>query len=118
LFGFTANSRAATQGYDVFRRGERVRFYTTAGSVVDTTVAQLNFCMWLLRYKVLDWVCQNRDVVEKDMNKTLQQAREARLNGTRRRRSQLVRDVEPPVKVAKADRVLFFDAHTDDLNGV
>ena len=96
------------KGFDVFRRGNRVRFCTSHGEV-ETTVAQLNFCVWLMRYQVLEWIRQNHANVEQDMNTTLSQARRARLAGTRRKRSQLVPGKQLPVCISMTQRVLVFD---------
>jgi hypothetical protein len=97
------------KGFDVFRRGNRVRFSTSNGIEVETTVAQLNFCVWLMRHKVLDWIRENHAEVEQDMNMTLSQARRARLAGTRRKRSQLVPGKQLQVCISTTQRVLVFD---------
>jgi len=97
------------KGFDVFRRGNRVRFCTSSGVEVQTTVAQLNFCVWLMRNQVLCWIRQHHAAVEHDMNMTLSQARRARLAGTRRKRSQLVPGKQLPVCISTTQRVLVFD---------
>ena len=75
--------------FDVFRRGARV-FFTHNDCEIETTIAQLNFCAWLMRYNIINWIRENKKIVELDMNATLANAREQRAAGTRRKRAQLV----------------------------
>jgi hypothetical protein len=94
------------KGFDVFRRGARV-FFDHDGTEIETTTAQLNFFVWMIRYNVMDWICQHKNEVETDMNSTLSNARQQRAAGTRRKRSQLV---QAPSRVrisTKVRRIVF-----------
>jgi hypothetical protein len=94
------------KGFDVFRRGARV-YFDHNGTEIETTTAQLNFFVWMLRYNVIEWIRANKNDVESDMNSTLSNARRQRAAGTRRKRSQLV---QAPSRVrisTKVRRIVF-----------
>ena len=38
-----------------------------------TTVGQLNFFRWFIEKEILEYVTENRDIIETDMNKTLKE---------------------------------------------
>ena len=43
---------------------------------VETTIGQLNFFRWALENLVVEYICQNKDIIEKDMNKCLKKIKE------------------------------------------
>jgi hypothetical protein len=48
--------------FDIFRRGdEKITFDTGCDFTCDTTLAQLNFCRWLIKYDVLTYYEDNLD---------------------------------------------------------
>ena len=54
--------------FDPFCRRNRVRFYYKPNAYFKTTVGQLNFFKWALENHVIDYIRENLDAVEKDMN--------------------------------------------------
>ena len=38
------------------------------GTKIITTVGQLNFFRWVIKTKVLDWIINNQNLIEQDMN--------------------------------------------------
>lgn len=94
------------KGFDVFRRGARV-FFDHDGTEIETTTAQLNFFVWMVRYNVIEWIRANKNDVESDMNSTLSNARRQRAAGMRRKRSQLVQAPNRVRISTKVRRIVF-----------
>jgi len=60
---------------------------------VETTVGQLNFFRWALSNLVIDYILENKQDIEKDMNDSLQKIKEKggkkEKTGSRKKREQL-----------------------------
>lgn len=56
--------------FDPFCRRERINFYYTDTDFIVTTVGQLNFFRWAIKNKVIAYIQENIDEIEKDMNKS------------------------------------------------
>ena len=54
--------------FDPFSRGDRIPYFFEDSCVI-TTIGQLNFFRWFISKKILDWVIENRELIEEDMNK-------------------------------------------------
>jgi len=54
--------------FDPFCRWGRISIPYTKGKFIETTIGQLNFFKWALENKVIEYVEQNYDTIEKDMN--------------------------------------------------
>jgi len=57
--------------FDPFCRRERISFQVRGGEPFVTTVGQLNFFRWFIEKQILEYVTENREAIEKDMNITL-----------------------------------------------
>lgn len=57
--------------FDPFCRKRRIPFYYTNEKCLITTPGQLNFFKWALSNKVLDYVEEHFDEINKDMNRTI-----------------------------------------------
>lgn len=57
--------------FDPFCRRERIMFESRGVEAFMTTVGQLNFFRWFLEKGIYDYMTDNREVIEKDMNATL-----------------------------------------------
>ena len=57
--------------FDPFCRKRRIPFHYTNEKCLITTAGQLNFFRWALSNKVLDYVDQYFDEINKDMNETI-----------------------------------------------
>ena len=55
------------QQFDPFRRRDRVAFHYDAEQTVETTVGQLNFFRWMLQHKILLYVQENAEQIERAM---------------------------------------------------
>ena len=58
------------QQFDPFRRRERIIFEFENHHTIETTVGQLNFFRWAIESGVLQYVMDNKDVIETDMYNT------------------------------------------------
>jgi len=54
--------------FDPFCRWERISIPYKDGTYIETTIGQLNFFKWALENKVINYIEENYDVIEKDMN--------------------------------------------------
>jgi len=57
--------------FDPFCRRERIMFQARGVEAFVTTVGQLNFFRWFIEKQILEFVTENRETIEKDMNTTL-----------------------------------------------
>lgn len=54
--------------FDPFCRWERISIPYKDGTCIETTIGQLNFFKWALENKVVNYIEENYDTIEKDMN--------------------------------------------------
>lgn len=60
--------------FDPFCRRERINFYydiNNNNKYIETTVGQLNFFRWAIKNNVIEYIHDNIDDIEKDMNSSL-----------------------------------------------
>ncbi len=57
--------------FDPFCRRERINFIYGKGNELLTTVGQLNFFRWAIEHHVLDYINDNLEIIETDMNSSL-----------------------------------------------
>ena len=56
------------KNFDPFCRRERIDFYYNNDNFIVTTIGQLNFFRWAIQNKIIDYINDNIDDIEKDMN--------------------------------------------------
>ena len=54
--------------FDPFCRWDRISIPYKDGTCIETTIGQLNFFKWAIENKVVEYIDENYDVIEKDMN--------------------------------------------------
>lgn len=54
--------------FDPFCRWDRISIPYGNGTCIETTIGQLNFFKWAIENKVIDYIAENYDIIEKDMN--------------------------------------------------
>ncbi len=59
--------------FDPFCRRERILFQARGHEGFVTTVGQLNFFRWAIEKEIVGYISENRESIEKDMNKTLKE---------------------------------------------
>ena len=55
--------------FDPFCRWDRITIPYQEDSYIETTIGQLNFFRWYIENKIIDYIEQNLQHIEKDMNK-------------------------------------------------
>ena len=104
------------KNFDVFRRRFRIfLLISKEGTVekIETTCGQLNFMVWLVQYKIIDYCMQNKKFIEQDMIRTLQDAKEKLRNNERKRREHIT-EATCMVNVYKTQRNILFDNQYSD----
>lgn len=90
------------RGFDSFRRRERIYFEHTDGSgtVLESTVAQLNFLRWAEMYGIMEYVHKHKTLIEDDMMRTLSDSKRRRATdgGERKRRKRTELSQAPSTK--------------------
>jgi hypothetical protein len=56
------------QTFDPFCRWDRINVPYKNDKYIETTIGQLNFFMWAIENKVIDYIEENYETIEKDMN--------------------------------------------------
>lgn len=77
--------------FDPFCRRERINFYydhSDDSKFLETTVGQLNFFRWAIKHHVLDYISDNLDNIETDMNSSIRKVYSKKDGGGKRRRRQ------------------------------
>ena len=54
--------------FDSFCRWERITIPYDDEKIMETTIGQLNFFKWAIENKIVDYIVQNYDAIENDMN--------------------------------------------------
>ena len=54
--------------FDPFCRWERISIPYKNGTFIETTIGQLNFFKWAIENKIIDFIEENYEIIEKDMN--------------------------------------------------
>ncbi len=78
--------------FDPFCRRERIKFIVHGGKEVITTVGQLNFFRWAIENRILKYIQEHYDEIEKDMNDSLKdiyKKKDGEDKNKRRKRRQL-----------------------------
>lgn len=54
--------------FDPFCRWDRIQIPFTNDTFIETTIGQLNFFKWAIEHNVLDYIENNYEIIENDMN--------------------------------------------------
>jgi hypothetical protein len=57
--------------FDPFCRRERIEFEYNPNESIETTVGQLNFFRWCIENNIIDYIENNIEVIEQDMNQSM-----------------------------------------------
>ena len=98
--------------FDPFCRWDRISIPYKNGDFIETTIGQLNFFKWAIENKVLDYIKDNYDIIEKDMNNrnTTSKRKENTDNTkTRKKREELSISATKSIKKEDIEIVLTFN---------
>lgn len=81
--------------FDPFQRGQRIHF-TVNGEKVVTTIAQLNFFRWAIKYGVIDWAIKNKQAINDHYDATTNKRKRmiAEQPGQKKKRMRLTTEPE------------------------
>lgn len=99
--------------FDPFCRWDRITVPYKDGIHIQTTIGQLNFFKWAIENSVIDYIEQNFDAIEKDMNGRNSTAKnklsDNKSNKTRKKREELSVSASRSIKREKVEIVVKFD---------
>ena len=98
------------KSFDPFCRRERISFIDHDNNELITTVGQLNFFRWAIENKILSYVLQHYDSIEKDMNQSLRNLyKKKEGDKTRRKRTELSISATKTVNKHNVSIIVQFD---------
>lgn len=101
------------ENFDPFCRWERINIPYTNGNFIETTIGQLKFFKWALENKVIDYIENNYDAIEKDMNSRNSTSKRKGVVGdntkTRKKREELSVSATKSIIKEKVEIVLKFN---------
>jgi hypothetical protein len=89
--------------FDPFCRRERILFFDHEGKEIITTVGQLNFFRWALENKIIDYIIDNFEDIENDMNNSLRNLYKKKNGEDKSRRKRTELSISATKKVNKHD---------------
>jgi len=99
--------------FDPFCRWDRISIPYTKGKFIETTIGQLNFFKWALENKVIEYIEQNYDIIEKDMNSrnSTSKRKETIIDNskTRKKREELSISATKSIKKEKVEIIVQFN---------
>ena len=101
--------------FDPFCRWDRISIPYKGESYIETTIGQLNFFKWTLENKVIQYIEENYDAIEKDMNnrnstsKRKETPIESNNSKTRKKREELSISATKSIKKEKVEIVVNFN---------
>ena len=101
--------------FDPFCRWERISIPYKGETYIETTIGQLNFFKWTLENKVIQYIEENYEVIEKDMNnrnstsKRKETIIETNNSKTRKKREELSISATKSIKKEKVEIVVNFN---------
>ena len=101
--------------FDPFCRWDRISIPYKGSSCIETTIGQLNFFKWTLENKVIQYIEDNYETIEKDMNsrnstsKRKEQVVESVNCKTRKKREELSISATKSIKKEKVEIVVNFN---------
>jgi len=100
--------------FDPFCRWDRISIPYKNGTCIETTIGQLNFFKWSLENKVVDYIDENYDTIEKDMNNRNSTSKRKELivqdnSKTRKKREELSVSATKSIKKEEVEIVVHFN---------
>ena len=98
--------------FDPFCRRDRIMFEALNQPSIMTTVGQLNFFRWFIEKKILDYIEDNRNAIEADMNASIKEHYSKdgkKLQSGRRQRTELSRSAMKVVNQHEMNVIVSFD---------
>jgi hypothetical protein len=97
--------------FDPFCRWDRISIPYKDGNSIETTIGQLNFFKWALENKVIHFIEENYDTIEKDMNSRNSTSKRKEIvdnSKTRKKREELSISATKSIKKEEVEIVVQF----------
>lgn len=98
--------------FDPFCRWDRISIPYKTDTCIETTIGQLNFFKWALENKVVDFIEENYEIIEKDMNNRNSTSKRKEVitdnSKTRKKREELSVSATKSIKKEKVEIVVNF----------
>jgi len=98
--------------FDPFCRWDRISIPYKNGTCIETTIGQLNFFKWAIENKVINYIEENYDTIEKDMNNrnSTSKRKESGIDNTktRKKREELSVSATKSIKKEEVEIVVQF----------
>ena len=101
--------------FDPFCRWERISIPYENNTTIQTTIGQLNFFEWCINNNILEYIKENLDLIEKDMNNRNSTAKKKhgtekeKSNKTRKKRNELSVSATKNVKKENVEIIVKFN---------
>jgi hypothetical protein len=99
--------------FDPFCRWDRISIPYKNGTSIETTIGQLNFFKWAIENKVINYIEENYDTIEKDMNNrnSTSKRKESGLDNTKTRKKREELSVSATKSIKKEDVEIVVQFH-------
>ncbi|MBE18062.1 MAG: hypothetical protein CMH79_04800 [Nitrospinae bacterium] len=98
--------------FDPFCRRDRIKFYCNGGNMIETTIGQLNFFKWAIDNLIIDYIKDNYEEIELDMNNSYnlikKQKKDKKENKERKKRQELSKSASRGLNSNKIKVILDF----------
>ena len=96
--------------FDPFCRRNRINYKYRDNDSISTTIGQLNFFRWSIDTNLIEYIIDNYDIIEKDMNESIQIIRKKCVNNnTRKKRQELSLSASRGLNKHHGNIVICFD---------
>ena len=91
--------------FDPFCRWERISVPYKGDKFIETTIGQLNFFKWAIENKVIEYIEENYETIEKDMNtrNSTSKRKEVKLDNTKTRKKREELSISATKSIKKED---------------
>jgi hypothetical protein len=97
--------------FDPFCRWDRISIPYKIGTSIETTIGQLNFFKWAIENKVIEYIEENYDTIENDMNNRNSTSKRKEIHDnskTRKKREELSISATKSIKKEDVEIVVHF----------
>mgnify|MGYP006076243293 CR=1 FL=1 len=98
------------KNFDPFCRRDRLPYvYNESGDIINTTIGQLNFFRWAIKYKLIDYIKNSLNDIEEDMNNSLNLLKKNNKSSERKKRQELSKSASRGLNKHHGKIVITFD---------
>jgi len=98
--------------FDPFCRWDRISIPYKNGTFIETTIGQLNFFKWAIENKVIDYIEENYETIENDMNNRNSTSKKKEIDvntKTRKKREELSVSATKSIKKEEVEIIVQFN---------